>query len=172
MIIIIISTFPFFHREFIYPTRTYSRSSFTSINNIIRKFFMFIFIVVRFVIEANQIHFICQSILYSIIMIIESGSYRACRVFSVTYLCQEASGFSTFSILLFSYFITYTPHNNRRMITVAVNHRRKISFCPLIKQNVISVMVLSDTPFIESLNLNKESHFVTQLQKFRCRWIM
>ena len=118
-------------------------------------------IIKMLVIEPHQIHGICQAILNGLPMVVETGRGRTGRIFTTDNIGQETSRLASVPHILLTNFIPYTPHDNARMVPIPMYQIHKIPFCPLIEEPMVSILTLSISPFVKSLDLYHKPHLIT-----------
>ena len=73
---------------------------------------------------------------------------------------------------LFQHFITYRPHQNTGVITIAEHQVSKVALMPHVEESGIVVLCLLASPHVKRLVHHDESHRITHIQEFRSWRIM
>ena len=161
MIVIFLHPLPG-NREFIYSTRTNRRSSLTTQDYLLRKFFIILLIFMWPIIKSRNIHYCRHIIIDYSIRRIHPLCDRTCRIFTMTKFLQKIRHLRSFiSIPLFGNLISDAPHHHTRIITIMTQQVRQILYCPFVKNMTIAVLNLHSLPFIKRFRHHHHSHLIT-----------
>ena len=73
---------------------------------------------------------------------------------------------------LLQYLVAYAPDSHTWMVAVTANKICEVALMPLVEETCIVACCLFLTPHVESLIHDDETHLVTQVKQFRCRWVV
>ena len=123
------------------------------------------------IIHSMHIHLQLRPIHCRLTGIRSAKCHRAGMVETMYHL-RQMPGYPLCRFILFMHFITGTPHDNRRMVTIPADQCLYIFLMPFIEKRAIIILFLPDCPTIKKFIHHKKPHLVRQLQQFRCRRVM
>src|SRR5215831_16816054 len=123
------------------------------------------------VIKAKYIHYLWERHLR--FGIVHGGRGRSSTVFLFNDVVQFLRPRRTFpACILLSHFIPKAPRYNRRMISVPSYKSPDIRLMPVRKDQMKVQGSLFSVPAIKYFIYYKKAHAISQVQQFRCWWIM
>ena len=137
------------------------------------------------IIHSMHIHLQLRPIHCRLTGIRSAKCHRAGMVETMYHL-RQMPGYPLCRFILFMHFITGTPHDNRRMVTIPADQCLYIFLMPFIEKRAI-IINLNRRTVLFHINRciiyipctcskkfihHKKPHLVRQLQQFRCRRVM